>query len=406
MPRNDIYNQESNKLPRRRTSSSSVSGKPRNGSAKDAGERGGLYGNRERRNTLHDDLRGSRGAPSQASPAARPASSRRRRRASRMQGANKWVLIFLLAVLLGYMAVLGVSLYRTYLQEEAMAPPPPVPEAPQEEAPAVVEDPDDPALNAARDAERTGAHLATWKGALNALYAASTDLERGESERGLERLEGAVEASPHIVELQLKLADLYMAQKRFAEARDLYVRVLETDPLREGVRLKWAQSLQALRHHEAALQVALWILEDDSFLEEPNQIAATAYLAMERIEEAVPHLRRQISVNRENVVAQNNLAVAYSRLGEYARAVTLFLDVLEADPRNAITYYNLAVSYAQQGDAGRAVETLETAADRFGFPFVSAWFKSRDFDPIRTTDRFQRLELMDRLPGDGNGARL
>lgn len=328
-------------------------------------------------------------------PPARPASGRRRRRRPEgMSPANKVLFILLLAVLIGYLGLLGVSMYRAQQEEE---PPPPV--AAEEQPEEIVEepppDPADPAVLAAQDAEATSEHLDLWRSALNAMYRAKSEIERGETARAIERLEGAIEKAPLLVELKLALADLYMDQKRFAEARDLYVGVLETDPLKEGVRLKLARALHGLRHHEAALQVALWILEDDSFLEEPNQIAAMSYLATDRIADAVPHLRRQVAVNRDNIVAQNNLAVAYSRLGDHARAVTLFRDVLEADPGNAITYYNLAVSYAQQDQAALAVETLESAADRFGYPFVSAWFRSRDFDPIRHSDVFRSLEATD-----------
>ncbi len=319
-------------------------------------------------------------------------------------------MILLVAILVVYMGILGASLYRSFFgeEEEEEEPTPVLAEEEPEETPEAAPTdpvPDDPAEIAAQDAERTGEYIDAWRSALNAMYRAETTLARGgETERAMERLEEAIDEAPHVVDLQLALADMYVEQQRYAEARDLYVRVLQADPMREGVRLKWARTLHALRHHEAALQVALWILDDDGFLEEPNQIAAMAYLAMDRIEAAIPHLRRQVAVDRDNIVAQNNLAVAYSRLGEYGRAVTLFRDVLEADPGNAITYYNLAVCHAQQGDADEAVETLQDAAERFGLSFVRAWFRSEDFDPIRDSTVFQELESLNQLPGDNERA--
>lgn len=314
-----------------------------------------------------------------------------------MSKTNKLLLFLMLTVLFGYLVILGVSLYRNYVRTQTP------PASSSVSAPAgeevvptpVAVDPEDPAIRAARDAERAVERVTAWKAALNAAYRSQTEIERGEIDSAIDRLERAVEEAPLVVDLKLALADLYMGQKRYTDARDMYMRILDVDPLRDGVGLKWAQALHALRHHEAALTVALWLLEGDSFLEEPNQIAALAYIAMDRTADAVPHLRRQISVNRENVVAQNNLAVAYSRLGEYARAVTLFLEVLDADPGNAITYYNLAVCYSQQGDTRQAVETLQHAAERFGHSFVSAWFRSKDFDPIRESEAFRNLQEMD-----------
>ncbi len=399
--RNDIYNKESNQLPRRHRPAS-----PRNG-ALGNGKPAGLYGNRERPSLLTDDLSGRR-----HTIPTKPPVQQRRRRSSRGRGGNKWILYVLSAALLGYLVILGVSLYRS-----GRSSPPVGSELervetdaegiPGEEAARSLVEDGEPGFEelAALDAERTGAHLDVFKRAVNELHRSQAEMARRDTSRALERLERALEAAPHVAELKLQLADLYMDEKRFAEARDLYAGALEADPLQKETRLKWAQALHALRHHEAALQVALWILEDDAFWEEPNQIAALAYIAMDRIEEAVPHLRRQVSVNRENMVARNNLAVAYSRLGQYARAVTLFRGVLESDPGNAITYYNLAVCYAQQGHALDAVDMLERAADRFGYSFVSAWFKSRDFDPIRGAEAFQALESEDDLPAPGNQAR-
>lgn len=396
--RNDIYNRESHRLPRRQKAASPQSGAPGNGKPAAGGE------SRERPVATPDQLKGRR-----HTIPTKPQSARRRR-SSRLRGGNRWFLLASLAALVGYLFILGFSVYRSRrpasVDGPAVAVVEPDAEALQEEDVVPAEEADPDAMRAAvLDAKQTGEYLGVFRSAMNALHRSQSELERRATDRARDRLERAVEATPGVTELQLMLADLYMDEKRFADARDLYVGVLSADPSHKETRLKWARSLHALRHHEAALQVALWILEDDAFLEESNEIAALAYMAMDRVSEAVPHLRRQVGVNRENMVARNNLAVAYSRLGQYARAVTLFRDVLEYDPGNAITYYNLAVCYAQQGHVLKAVETLEIAAERFGYPFVSAWFKSQDFDPIRGAEAFQTLESEDDIPASGNQAR-
>lgn len=398
--RNDIYNRESDRLPRRRRgkhSSSAENGEARRGIAGSPG----LYASRERPSSVADQLGGrkSTGTP-------RSFSTRHRRgRSAGMSVTNKLVITLLIVLLLGYLGVLGASLYRTHAQRKADAS---VPGADEGGAALnVVEDegvvhPAGPveepeptrAALAEQESERIADYVQAWKGAMNAISRSELLVERGRNEEAIEQLEQAMEEAPNVVDVQLALADRLAERQQFTEARELYLSVLESSPLKEGARLKLAETYQALHQYEAALQLALWILEGDSYLEEPNRVAALAYMAMDRTSEAIPHLRRQVAINRENIVAQNNLAVAYSRVGEHGRAVQLFQDVLDADPGNAITYYNLAVSYAQQDQAVSAVDTLNLAVEQFGIGFVSSWLGSKDFDPIRATEPYETLQIV------------
>lgn len=378
-PRNDIYSQESRELPRRRGAGHGGSGRSTKGSKSSSS-----YGPRERRSPLTEDL------PVRSSRSPR---GRRRRSPNReMRKANKWIVFVLIMLLVGYVGLLGYSFYNDNQMVEVDATPVAPPSVEDiAEPPRTPEPEEEPHRAASTDAMRAADLMREWREALAEVPRAMASHERGDTAEELQRLEQVLFRSPHVVEVKLALADIYADQKRWADARDMYERVLETDPLKEGVRLKWAQSLLALRHFEAALSVALWILEDDSFLEGPNHVASAAYLAMDQVTEAIPHLRRQIAINRDNVIAQNNLAVAYARIGDHRRAIALFRDVLAADPGQALTYFNLAVSHAQQEEVVSAVEVLEQAMERFGAGFVGGWLSNADFDPIRDEPAFQAL---------------
>ncbi len=316
-----------------------------------------------------------------------------------MSLTNRIVLSVLCLLLVAYLGVLGASLFRTHQSRQAAAAPAPpaeeqVVEEEETEADAAPNEPVGPTAEelASRDAAQVRDAIRRLKAALSAVRRAETQRERGNMERARSLLEAAVADSPHVVELRMALADLAYVEGEFAEARDHLLAALDADPARDPARLLLARTYQAMRHHQAAVRMADWLLEDDQFLEEPNQIAALAYMAMNDAQQAVPYFRRQVAVNRDNIVARNNLAVAYSRLGNFDEAIRLFRAVLQADPGNAITYYNLAVSYAKTDNVDRVVETLKAANERFGPSFVQSWLLSREFDGVRETPAFAALQ--------------
>lgn len=307
---------------------------------------------------------------------------------------NKLVLGLMLGLLCLYLGILARSMLKTHRQRSTMSIPTESSPAPEPLTASITPPPPGTAESmdrAREDAELAERSVIIWKKGMTAMEQARMSREMGDTEAAILRLEGAIETAPEMVELKLVLADLYRDAGRNVEARDLYLRVLDTDPFREGVRMKLAHVFFALQHFDAALAMTQWLMETDPYVEEANHLAAMCYLNTGRTELAVPHLRRLVAVNRENIVAHNNLAVAYSRLGDFEKAIALFRDVMDADPGNSITYFNMAVCYAQKGDAEGAVKTLANAVARFGMPFVSAWFGSQDFDPIRDTPAFKQL---------------
>lgn len=398
--RNDIYSKDTERLPTRRRRRSHRRDEQSNKEPPQRRSAPDLYGNRERKKSLADDLGLTRSNEQQR----RAMSSRQRRQNKRMSRPNKLLLLSLTLILFAYLVVLGITLYRGYVDRQAPVATPseelePVAaegEAGIEGAPGEISLLKEPALpiepETGSAVEDINVSIEQWRAAADALREVRPMLERANIDRAIETLERTLAQSPDLVAAKLTLADLFTQRERYVDARDLYIQVLDADPHTEGVRLKLARSLQALRDYEAALVMALWLLEEDPLREEPNHIAAMAHMAMNDAAAAVPHFRRQLSINRDNVRAQHNLGVAYSRLGDHRRAANLFQEVLANDPGNAIAYYNLAVSFVKQDQAGDAVEVLTDAAERFGLRFVSAWLRSRDFDPVRDFSAFERLQ--------------
>ena len=61
------------------------------------------------------------------------------------------------------------------------------------------------------------------------------------------------------------------------------------------------------------------------------------------------------------VALYNNRGNAYSKLGDNARAVEDYDEVLRLNPNVALTYYNRGITYDDLGDIARAIEDYDQA---------------------------------------------
>jgi tetratricopeptide (TPR) repeat protein len=244
--------------------------------------------------------------------------------------------------------------------------------------------------------------IAAWNHVPDTLLDAQSLLDQGSVEQAESKLEHALESTPHVSRLQIKLSQILIQRKQYDKAKALLVDVLESNPEDSTARLMLAGVLDQQTNYPAALAVAKWILETDPNSIEANGIAANAYLNTDRKGLAVTHLRKIVVLQRDNPFAQNKLAMTYTQMGEYVKAIQLFNEVLANNTADSMTYYNLAVCYAKMSDADQAVETLTRAMSLFGRDFVSIWIQSPDFDKIRNESIFMALQTSGNKPGETN----
>lgn len=248
-----------------------------------------------------------------------------------------------------------------------------------------------PSSNAVAEAASIQERIAAWNRLPDAVLQAQTQQDRGLLDDAEAALKKALETSPNALAIQSRLARLYIEQKKCAQASELLVRVLDANPDDVPARLLLATCYDSQTNYAASLAVANWVLDVDPGSILANRIAADAYLNTDRTALAIPHLKKLVSLERENIVAQNKLGVAYSVMGEYVKAIQLFQGVLDKNAADSTTYYNLAVCYAKQSMTDQAVETLARAQALFPRDFVNTWMQSRDFDPIRNDPLFAAL---------------
>ena len=123
----------------------------------------------------------------------------------------------------------------------------------------------------------------------------------------------------------------------------------------------------------------------------PQPEKADALLKQDVPAEAVLHLKKLVTLNRDNITLHNNLGAAYIKLGDLRSALQTFSEVLRLDDGNTVAHFNLAVVYAKQGDITNTVEVLNQASRRFGNSFVTTWTRGSEFDALRDDPGFARF---------------
>lgn len=313
------------------------------------------------------------------------ARRRRRRRPESNESPGKVLWLAVLLVALIYSAALMFSVLKTRHAGNATDPTALAKAATSPSAATPVE----PQYNTEPRSIR--GEILAYKKAVVLLKDGTGDIDADRLESAEKRLRSASDLAPEIVALHSELARLYELKQDFVRAEEEWRAVLARNPENLQTRLRLASVFLLGGQYGNALDTAQWALEADPYSVEANQIAASAFIALKQPVEAIPHLKRLVGSSQDDLVAQNNLGVAYLAVNDYRNALKTFHDVLRADPGNSVAFYNIAVAHARQGNARDAVDTLAEAARKLGATFVLTWTQSDDFAPIRSEPAFQRF---------------
>ena len=306
----------------------------------------------------------------------------RRRRGEHHPNSTLFNKLMWLALLL-IVGVYGLALVYFTLKGRARASAPP-PSAAAEPAPVAAPAP-------RTDLPPIADQIADWKRAQAMVREAGAMNPDAQLPMIEDRLRAALELAPDHLQAREQYARVMERKLQYAAAEEAWRGVLARDPERTEARARLAATLLAARRPEEALVVARWVIEGDPYSESGHQTAAAALTELKQPQDAITHLRRLAGMNRDDLAVQNNLGVAYLGIRDFASALTIFREVLRVDPNNSVAYYNLAVCHAHRNSTEESVEILMQAARKFGYPFVIAWTRSADFDPIRGHELFTQF---------------
>jgi cellulose synthase operon protein C len=155
-------------------------------------------------------------------------------------------------------------------------------------------------------------------GCLAALQAASHSPEQ--VARMAPRIEQAIAAAGNSVSMLIRLGDLRGLQERFAEAEQIYQRVLEEDPDNSFAlnNLAWLLAVR-LKQGDAALRLIEHALELEGPTAELLDTRAAVYLAQDRGADAIADLKNAID-DAPTPMKYFHLAQAYAATGQRSAA--------------------------------------------------------------------------------------
>lgn len=104
------------------------------------------------------------------------------------------------------------------------------------------------------------------------------------------------------------------------------------------------------------------------FIASIEQKRADNLFVQDRIEEAIPIYRKTLLLNPYNVDAKYNLAICYTKLGDYNAALSTYASLERLWPDIGRIHFNKGTIYAAMGNLILAKKELERAAKIDGLP--------------------------------------
>lgn len=179
-----------------------------------------------------------------------------------------------------------------------------------------------------------------------------------------------------------KAADLHMARKEYAEAAQIYTRLLEREP-RNAVYLN---KLGIAYHQQTQLKLAMRYYEkaakaDPHYADAVNNIG-TVHYQRKKYGKAIKTYRKALEIHPDMASVLSNLGYAYFSDKRYPEAIEAFQRALAVDPtvfdrssrtgsllqdrsveNRGLFFFLMAKTYAQSGNVERCLFYLRKARD-------------------------------------------
>ncbi|HOW98310.1 MAG TPA: tetratricopeptide repeat protein [Kiritimatiellia bacterium] len=228
-----------------------------------------------------------------------------------------------------------------------------------------------------------GARIAAWRQMPDRLAEVEGLRQKSLAGEAEQRLEQALKDYPSAVAVRLTLARVLADAGRPAEAVVQLREALDAQPADPEARLLLGAALGKLGEYDLCRQVAEWMVETDPYSMEAHRLAATSYLKTDQPRAAIPHLRKIVNIEFDNLDVQSELADALSRAGEHDKALATLEGVLNEDPANAMALFTRAVCYVRQNRTDEACETLRRAAGHVGTDAMADWMGRPEWELLR-----------------------
>ncbi len=237
-----------------------------------------------------------------------------------------------------------------------------------------------------------------WQVADRLVRSADALFLRGIYDPSITQCKDALMIDPsHLGALEL-LGKLCYAKKDYAAAVNVFARLMSVDPSRKEIQKKLIQALDAYGDNEAVVYMAEWYFDQNRYDPEIQRYLAHALYGQELFENAVVAFNRVLRDSPDDILAMEQLSVAYMQLGQYENALKLLETLRRGNYRNPIYYQQIIVCNAQLGRSKETVDALGRATQLFGEQMVLGLLQDPKLDPVREDPAFQGFA--DRIGGE------
>ncbi len=178
----------------------------------------------------------------------------------------------------------------------------------------------------------------------------------GPMDRRIAAFESAVRERPESVSARINLAELYFAEKRYAESIEQYQVALQADEENKGVLVGLGRALLATGDHRAAAKKFQKAIDLASGAGLTSDLVETAHYYLGSIslteghpEEAVTHLKQALAVEGTDADAWYLLGVASLEADDVDGAIEALETAVWFVPNYTAAYEKLIVAYETKG---------------------------------------------------------
>jgi non-specific serine/threonine protein kinase len=214
-------------------------------------------------------------------------------------------------------------------------------------------------------------------------------------EKMMEMNEKALSIDPDLIEAQFGMGMVYVYQKRFAEAKRSFEKVLQSKndfyPACYWLGLT-SDMLEdyggAIKYYKRAATIRPYSEEPWHYLELSFRRGGKLKAAQEAANRMIELGTRNLEVNPKDVVALSRMVVTYASMGESKKALEAVRKIMEIDPDDGVALYNCAGAYACLGMKEEALNYLKKALEA-GLMIRFEWIKDDpNLESIRNDPEF------------------
>jgi len=217
-------------------------------------------------------------------------------------------------------------------------------------------------------------------------------------EKMMEMNERALSLDPDLIEAQHGIGMVYFHQKRFAEAKREFEKVIsiKSDFYPAHFWLSWTLEIlgdhdSAIRHLKSAADIKPYSEEPWHRMEHSLRRKGELKAAQEAGDKVIELGARKLELNPKDVIALSRMAITFANKGESGKAIEAVKGIMQIDPSDSWALYNCAGAYASLGKKEEALAYLESSLKEGGLHLIE-WIEGDPYlESIRNDPKFQEI---------------